>query len=102
MIKIYHIMLPERWEEVRESESYTAESLFTEGFIHCSFPDQLEGVIKRYFVDADQVVILEIDTGKLTSKLVSEPSTNGEPYPHIYGEINARSVIRSQYRKLAD
>ena len=39
---IYHIVLPEVWAAF-DTELYRATSLETEGFIHCSFADQLEG-----------------------------------------------------------
>jgi uncharacterized protein (DUF952 family) len=37
---------------------------------------------------------MEIETDKLTSKLVNEPSTNDEIYPHIYGEINRDAIVK--------
>jgi uncharacterized protein (DUF952 family) len=95
---IYHIILPEVWEQVKDKQTYEHESLATEGFIHCSYEEQLDDVIGRYYSDADELVILKIDTGKLTSKLVSEPSTGGEIYPHIYGTLNLDAVLESQYR----
>ncbi len=95
-MKIYHIVLSEVWEKFKDEKFYEAESLASEGFIHCSFADQLEAVLQRYYNDAEKVLILTIDTGKLTSKLVEEPSTNNEIYPHIYGKINLDSVISYQ------
>ena len=90
---IYHIVTPEVWENFKDKDSYEAESLTTEGFIHCSFAEQLDGVLQRYYKDAEKVLILTIDTEKLTSELINEPSTNNEIYPHIYGEINKSAII---------
>jgi uncharacterized protein (DUF952 family) len=90
---IYHIVLPDTWEAVKNNSTYAAESLETEGFIHCSYDHQLDGVIERYYSAASALVILKLDIGKLTSKLVSEPSTGGEVYPHIYGPINLDAVV---------
>ena len=95
-MKIYHIVLPEVWEKFKDEKFYEADSLASEGFIHCSFADQLEAVLQRYYKGAEQVLILTIDTEKLTSKFVKEPSTNNEIYPHIYGQINLDSVISQQ------
>ena len=89
---IYHIVRPETWELIKDQSSYSAESLDTEGFIHCSYDHQLGGVLQRYYQDADNVVVMKIDVAKLTSKLVSEPSTRGESYPHVYGPINMDAV----------
>ncbi|HEX6279735.1 MAG TPA: DUF952 domain-containing protein [Pyrinomonadaceae bacterium] len=95
---VYHIVLPEKWASVKDGSSYEAESLATEGFIHCSHDQQLDGVIKRYYSDAPELVILKLDSDKLTSKLVSEPSTGGEIYPHIYGPINLDAVVSAEAR----
>lgn len=95
---IYHIVFPERWEQTRQEAFYEADSLREEGFIHCSYEDQLEGVIQRYYSDADEIVVLSVDANRLTSPLVSEPSTNGEPYPHIYGPINLDAVVKVETR----
>lgn len=95
---IYHIVLPEVWADAKDNTFYEAESLATEGFIHCSYADQLGGVLERYYSGVEEIVVLSIDANKLTSPLVSEPSTNDEPYPHIYGPINLDAVTRAETR----
>jgi len=95
---IYHIVLPEKWASVKDGSSYEAESLATEGFIHCSYDHQLDGVIERYYAAAAELVILKLDTDKLTSKLVEEPSTGGEIYPHIYGPVQLDAVVSVEAR----
>lgn len=95
---IYHVVLPEVWDEAKDKSFYEHESLATEGFIHCSYADQLDGVLERYYSGVEKVVVLTIDANKLTSPLVSEPSTNGEPYPHIYGPINVDSIVTTKTR----
>ncbi len=95
---IYHIVLPENWEAVKNDLTYSAQSLETEGFIHCSYDHQLDGVIERYYSAAPTVVILKLDVDKLKSKFVSEPSTGGEIYPHIYGPINLDAVVDAKAR----
>lgn len=99
-MKIYHIVTPEVWENFKDADFYEAESLHTEGFIHCSFREQLETVLQRYYSDAEKVLILEIETEKLTSKLIEEPSTNNEIYPHIYGKINREAIIEIDERRI--
>ncbi len=97
---IYHVVLPDVWEHFRTRPSYQSESLQTEGFIHCSYETQLEDVLKRYYSNENKVLILKIETAKLLSKLVEEPSTNGEIYPHIYGRLNHNSVVEVTERDL--
>lgn len=99
---IYHIVLPEVWERFKGRPSYQPESLASEGFIHCSYPSQLDAVLKRYYRGVDKVLILKIDTEKLLSKLVKEPSTNNEMYPHIYGRLNHSAVVDVEERTLSN
>ncbi|HKP69997.1 MAG TPA: DUF952 domain-containing protein [Pyrinomonadaceae bacterium] len=98
---IYHIALPQVWERFKDRPSYQPDSLTTEGFIHCSYPNQLPDVLKRYYYGrVERVLILKIDTDKLLSKLVKEPSTNDEIYPHIYGRLNHSAVVDVEERFL--
>ncbi len=99
-MKIYHIVLPEVWQTFKDKELYEAESLTTEGFIHCSFTEQLEGVLERYYRGVERVLIMEIEPEKLTSKLINEPSTNDEVYPHIYGKINMDAIVEIEEKNI--
>jgi len=99
-MKIYHIVLPAEWNSAKELESYSAASLETEGFIHCSFRRQIEEVLERYYKGAGEVIVLEIDSDLLASKLVVEASTGGDFYPHIYGSIN-RNAVSAEIRMTA-
>ncbi len=96
---IYHIVLPDAWAAF-DSDLYRASSLESEGFIHCSFANQLDGVIKRYYIGTDKIIVLEIESDKLMSRMLKEPSTGNEIYPHIYGPINRDAIIRSEERVL--
>lgn len=97
---IYHIVLPETWETFKDKDFYEAESLHNEGFIHCSFAEQIKGVLGRYYKGVEKVLILTIDSEKLTSNLVNEPSTNNEIYPHIYGQINRDAIVEIEEKIL--
>ena len=97
---IYHIVLPEVWEKFKDEYEYEAESLQTEGFIHCSYRNQLDDVLQRYYKDAGRVLILYINPNLLKSDLVAEPSTNREIYPHIYGKINKSAIVDVEERKV--
>lgn len=93
--RIYHIADAERWRASAESGMYSAPSLESERFIHCSFAHQVQRSLDKFFSDADSVVILEIDPLLLTSELRFEPADN-DSFPHIYGEINADAVVAAE------
>jgi len=99
-MNIFHVVLPEKWAEAANRGFYAAESLAAEGFIHCSFAEQLDDVLKRYYSDASRVTILEIDPRKLMAMVVEEQSTNNEVYPHIFGPINIDAVVGVEERTL--
>ena len=91
-MRIFHIVLPDDWAAF-DTDLYRAKSLETEGFIHCSFSDQLNAVIDRYYSKEPEVVVLEIETDALMSRVLNEPSTANEIYPHIYGPINRDAIV---------
>jgi uncharacterized protein (DUF952 family) len=95
---IYHIVTPESWKEQKDLASYEHASLAAEGFIHCSYAGQIDGVLGRYYSGVEKVLVLTIDPALLTSDLVEEASTGGEIYPHIYGKINREAIIEVSER----
>lgn len=95
---IYHIVLPDIWAAF-VTGIYRHASLADEGFIHCSFAGQLDGVIARYYSGEERVIVLEIESDRLMSRMIKEPSTNSEIYPHIYGPINRDAIVRTFEKK---
>ncbi|MFM2326931.1 MAG: hypothetical protein RIR31_1133, partial [Bacteroidota bacterium] len=64
---IYHVVSIPNWEKALELGYYEAPSLITEGFIHASKKEQVEGVIERYYANQTDLLILHIDESKLKS-----------------------------------
>jgi uncharacterized protein (DUF952 family) len=92
--------LNEYWKSFDGRPEYYPESLSSEGFVHCSFEEQLDAVLERYYADAENVLLLEIEPDQLKSELKIEPSTNDELYPHIYGPINRDAIVSVKERAL--
>lgn len=95
MAIIYHITTQTLWDAAQKKKSYTAPSLDTEGFIHCSEARQVAGVLERYYKGQTSLLKLHIQTLILDSPLKYEmaPSIN-EEFPHIYGPINLNAVVK--------
>lgn len=91
---IYHITTNADWNNAREVGEYTTPSLKEEGFIHCSQENQLADVKIRYYEGRNDLLLLSIDTDKLSSPVIFEwsPSVQ-DTFPHVYGAINMESVI---------
>ena len=100
---IYHITSRSAWSEARERGDYRAESLETEGFIHCSTESQVLPVVHKYYAGQDNLLLLVIEPTLLASDLKWEqPSGGAAPpgvpegdlFPHIYGPINLDAVVQ--------
>jgi uncharacterized protein (DUF952 family) len=73
--------------------SYRDDSLETEGFIHCSTPEQVIGVANERFHGRTDLVLLCIDPANLDAPLVCEDCyESGQEFPHIYGPLNLNAV----------
>ena len=98
---IYHITSRAAWSEALERGDYRAESLETEGFIHCSTQEQVLPVTEKYYRGQGSLLLLVIEPERLTSDLKWEPPAGGtlpgvpegDLFPHIYGPINMEAVV---------
>lgn len=91
---IYHLALRHAWEVASEERepyrrSTIDRSLDDEGFIHCSYRDQVQGVADRFYGGRTDVLLLTIDTSKVEAEVRAE---NG--FPHIYGPVPIEAVVR--------
>lgn len=94
MNTILHITQRQQWEEAKVIGSYRADSLETEGFIHCSKSTQIVKVANRFFFNQKDLVLLFIDSDKVQAEIRYEEAEIGELFPHIYGELNVDAVYQ--------
>ncbi|WP_108667280.1 DUF952 domain-containing protein [Euzebya rosea] len=89
---IVHVIGRDEWAAV-EAELRPA-SLGVEGFVHCADPDQVAGVIERYYADRDDLLLLHIDPSRVTAPIIREDTTGrGEVFPHVHGPIPRTAII---------
>ena len=99
---ILHITTTNDWNKALKEGEYTAASIYTEGFIHCSTAKQAVGTANIFFKGQQGLILLCIDENKLKSPCKYEPPTgggthnpdDGKLFPHIYGPVNLSSVIK--------
>ena len=93
---ILHIARREEWEAAQATGDYRADTLMTEGFIHCSTPAQVLGPANTMFRGQADLLLLVIDPAWLTADLVYEDCyETGQAFPHIYGPLNLNAVRRA-------
>jgi uncharacterized protein (DUF952 family) len=93
MPAILHIASRDAWEAARTAAHYRGDTLATDGFIHCSTPEQVVRVADAYFRGRSGLVLLAIDPSRLTAELRWEESPDGGVFPHIYGPLNLDAVV---------
>ena len=91
---ILHICLKSNWEESLKDRVYRGDTLESDGYIHCSKPNQVLEVANYIFKGEKGLVLLVIDESKVDQKIKYEDAGNGKFYPHIYGPLNLDSVIK--------
>lgn len=95
MAIIFHITKGEAWKRAKATGTYRAEMFLIDGFIHCSTRDQVIQVADIRFRGQPGLVLLCIDTTKVTAEIRYENLEGGpQLFPHIYGEINNDAVVQ--------
>ncbi len=93
-MNIFHITDQSIWQEAKLGTLYEGDTLSVDGFIHCCFFEQIEGVLKKWFKGKRDLVILEIDPEILLSQIKHENLEGGlDSFPHVYGPINLDAVV---------
>ena len=100
---IFHITSSVDWEKAQQRGDYRAESLDTEGFIHCSTQSQVLPVAENFYKGHSGLLLLGIEPALLSSDLKWEAPSGGTPplgvpagesFPHVYGPINLNAVVK--------
>lgn len=95
-----HLTTKQAWEDALivgiYSLSTKGKTLSQVGFIHGSFPDQLEDVARFVFTGStEELVVLHLVMEKLEANGLDvriEDGGNGKMFPHIYGAIPCKLV----------
>ena len=98
MAIIFHIARQEAWASRADQSAagyYRPEMFPVDGFVHCSTRAQVVKVADIRFHGQQGLVLLCIDTEKVTAEIRYENLEGGdEVFPHIYGEINTNAVVQ--------
>ena len=95
MAETCKIMTQEEWDaSIARGKAYVAvsESDLRDGFIHCSTDEQTPRTLAKWYRSFDRVIVVTLDTDKLTSEVRWEPNAVGELFPHVYGPIVPEAV----------
>ncbi len=103
MALLQHIMTPEGWArfqaEGTSEQSSRDVTLAEEGFIHCSYPEQLEATIDRFYADLPELVIVTLDPDLIEAEVKEEPAADGSLFPHVFGALPIGAVVDVSHRR---
>ncbi len=92
---LYHITTADEARAARRAGTYISRGFAREGFVHCSYGHQVAATAARLFAGRSDLVLLEIDAGRLSCRVVDENLEGGaELFPHVYGSIPMDAVTR--------
>ncbi|HRH08946.1 MAG TPA: DUF952 domain-containing protein [Bacteroidia bacterium] len=90
---IYHIALKKDLLLAFKIGYYQADSLNSEGFLHCSTQEELINTANRIFINKRDLCLLELESAKIEAKTIYENTSGGSIlYPHIYGKLNLNAI----------
>jgi uncharacterized protein (DUF952 family) len=90
---IYKICSASAWREAERRGAFqgSADDL-RDGFIHFSAAAQVAETATRHFFGQAGLFLIAVDAEALGDSLRWEPSRNGEPFPHLYGQLDLGAV----------
>jgi uncharacterized protein (DUF952 family) len=99
---LFHIMTPEGWAAFQAtgmSEQSTRDrTLAEEGFIHCSYAEQLDATLARFYADLPEVVVVTLDPEMLAAEVRDDEIAPGTVFHHVYGPLTLDAVVDVTHR----
>jgi len=93
---IYKIINNDEWKKAKKSGLYSGSTKDLEdGYIHFSDEKQIEGTLKKYYLNKKNLLLLKVDTLKL-DHLLWEQASDGNMFPHLYSTLDIKNVV-SEY-----
>ena len=91
---VYRVFRKKELEEFRKSKLFRGNKLdINSGFIHLCTDQQIKETINKYF-KTEQTYIVKFKISDLEDSLKWEKSRNDEIFPHYYGMLESRFIIK--------
>ena len=90
---IYKIINTDELKNAKLLGTYSGSSKdIQDGYIHFSGEEQVEGILKKYYANQKDLVLLKVETLKL-DHLIWEQASDGNMFPHLYSKLDLSYVI---------
>jgi uncharacterized protein (DUF952 family) len=95
LIVIYKICTATEWHEAERDGVYRGSAVDRrDGFIHFSTAEQAAETAAKWFAGQRDLVLVAVDADTLGDRLRWEPSRGGALFPHLYGDLDVKTVLR--------
>jgi uncharacterized protein (DUF952 family) len=93
----FKILTTEQWAQFsRDGAFHGAPIDLSDGYIHLSTADQLQGTLDKHFAGQDGLVIAEVDLSGFGEALKWEVSRGGALFPHLYAALPMSAIVASR------
>ena len=100
---ILKIFRTDEWAALRASKSTQGAPVdLADGYIHFSTVEQAPETAAKHFSNAQDLMLVGVETDALGDDLKWEPSRGGALFPHLYRELRLADVSWAQPLPLAD
>ena len=90
---IYKIIDNDEWQKAKKSGLYSGSTKDLEdGYVHFSDEKQIEGTLKKYYLNKKNLLLLKVDTLNL-DHLLWEQGSDGNMFPHLYSTLDIKNVV---------
>jgi uncharacterized protein (DUF952 family) len=92
---ILHISGRDEWQQALAAGEVTADSLATQGFVHCSDIGTVHIPANRLYTGRTDLLLLVIDPDQVPVRweLGDSEQPGGPWFPHVYGPIPTSAVV---------
>lgn len=95
MPTVYKICPASHWRVAERDGIFRGSEVdLRDGFIHFSSAEQVAETAAKHFAGARDLVLLRVDAASLGERLKWEPSRGGALFPHLYGDLDLKSVTQ--------
>lgn len=92
---LYKVMSLEQWQKSQDLDQISLSD-DDANFIHLSTEEQLEHVVKKYWANSPNFIVIELEVSRLPGELVFEANEGGTTkYFHLYDGYLPKSAIAS-------
>lgn len=97
----FKILTAGQWVQFQADNMFHGAPVdLTDGYIHLSTADQLQGTLDKHFAGQKDLVIAEVDLAMLDGVIKWEVSRGGALFPHIYGALPMAAIVSAKPQPL--